>query len=635
MNAILLTILNSLKKDEYMTANEIAEMNKIGEKTVRTRIKEMQNEVERNGAEIISKQRMGFLLKINDEKMFDNWKTKVEEELNKTLPNSSQERNEYILALLLNKRNYIKIEEISDFLCISSRTISQEMKKVEKTLNQYYIKIERKTGSGIRAVGEEFNFRQCLMDCLITFEGRSFDNLHHYTNLSEGIAKILLDVMKEKKLVLSDISFQDFVMYLAVTTKRINTGFYAEAQENLIKKVQNTEEFTIARYLLNAMQREGIGNNYSDDECYFACIYIMGKKIMGTDYAMTTNIVIPERVDKLVWDMFCRIQETYGFELRDNLNARMMFVSHMMALDIRMQYGIKQENPLVKEIKKKYPFAYAMAQCGVSSLYEYYGKVVSEDEISYFAELIELFMENRIVTHERKNLLLVCGTGRASTQFLKMRLTKEFGDFIKNLYTCNSFELDSFDMRDIDYIFTTVPINRHVNIPILEINQFMDKDEVLKVKGRLEMGETSYLRKVYRKSLFFRGIGGNTKEEVLFEICTKMKEQIYVPDTFYDSVMDRERLGSTDYGNMVAIPHPEKILLQYDLACVAILDRPIFWGRNMVQMVLLVSICNSLADDTQKFYHVTTDLLLNEKAVQQIIQGADYEEFMEMLEGKL
>ena len=58
-------ILQILSMEKYIPARKLAEKSKIGEKTLRKRMKELKEELERNGASIEIKHGQGYRLKLS------------------------------------------------------------------------------------------------------------------------------------------------------------------------------------------------------------------------------------------------------------------------------------------------------------------------------------------------------------------------------------------------------------------------------------------------------------------------------------------------------------------------------------------------------------------------------------------
>lgn len=326
------------------------------------------------------------------------------------------------------------------------------------------------------------------------------------------------------------------------------------------------------------------------------------------------------------------IQKVYNLNFKDNLNVRVALYNHLATFHIRMTYGIPMPNPILEEIKQNYPFAFAIAQRAMVELERFYGRKISEAETGYFAIILEMALESLKDDIEKKNILLVCMTGKASSRFLAFRFRNEFGVYINRLDVCSMYEFEQYDLSGIDYVFTTVPLHTTAGTPIYEIGNFLDSDDIPQVRKKLEQGSTDFLRTYYRPELFFAHVTGTTRAEVIRELSHQLAQVYPIPEeTFCASVLAREELGGTDFGNQVAIPHPEDCFFHENMVCVGILDKPILWSSNTVQLVVMVSIYESTSAQTQKFYQLTSSLLSDQLRVKRIISRREYEHFMKLL----
>ena len=100
-------ILQILSMEKYIPARKLAEKSKIGEKTLRKRMKELKEELERNGASIEIKHGQGYRLKVEKPKQFLQWEKRLQESEQK-VPNTQRERIRYILLLLISSKSYVK-----------------------------------------------------------------------------------------------------------------------------------------------------------------------------------------------------------------------------------------------------------------------------------------------------------------------------------------------------------------------------------------------------------------------------------------------------------------------------------------------------------------------------------------------
>ena len=131
MNQKLYVLLNYINEEVYVSAKELSLKIQNSEKTLRGRIKELNEIIKSQGAIIESKRGFGYRLNISDKRKFELWKEKQENQTKQRIPESSNERINFILMFLLNQRDYIKREQLCEFLYISEKQVSSYIKQAE------------------------------------------------------------------------------------------------------------------------------------------------------------------------------------------------------------------------------------------------------------------------------------------------------------------------------------------------------------------------------------------------------------------------------------------------------------------------------------------------------------------------
>lgn len=628
MRSDLKALLNLLSETEYITALKLAESLGVSTKTVRNKIKELNAIGLKYGVTIDAKSSQGFLLCQNQENGIESLRMELEQAGG--LPDSNEERTNYLLAYLLNHNRFTKIEELSDFLCVSRSTLQNSLKEAERILDQYHIQIERKPNYGICVSGSEFDIRRCIGECFVRRNMMESGIPMYSMEEMEFLADKTLKLIGKYKIALSEGTFEHLITQIYVALKRIKHGYYIEKLEPEEVNKHITEQ-KLARELV------GILENwqqvfYNENEVGYIVIYLSGIRILG-DENDAGNFVIREELDRLVLNMLESIYQEYGIELRSNFNLRMSMNQHMMPLDIRIRYHIKLNNPLVDEIKQKYTFAYTLAQKCRMELTRHYHQEISEDEVGYLALLLELGLRQnqKEIRVKKSKILIVCGAGRGSSRMLRYKYQQEFGEYLERIYICGIHELPLFDLEKIDYIFTTVPIRQKISVPIIEVGQFLGNRDIVKVKGILEQGSTDFLDYYYRPEQFLVDVEGDSREEVIRNICQKIQAQRTLKEDFFASVMERERMAQTDFGNLIAMPHPSKVMTEETFVYIAILKREILWSHYPVQIVFLTAVSGVEDRNLPRFYDVTTRLFMQEDRIKRIIEKKSFRVLMQML----
>ncbi|WP_297285938.1 PRD domain-containing protein [uncultured Brachyspira sp.] len=609
-------LLSIISNESYITAEMLSKKLQISEKTVRTKIAELNKELENTGIRVVSKARYGYILECDSHKDISNIN------FNAHIFNDFEYRLKYIFEHLINNNNtYIKSDNLINALDISKTTLTNTLKIIEDNIKYYNLKIERKPNYGIKLVGKEFDIRNCIIDYYLK------QQIYDKKYINKTIEDLVIDFIKKNDIKLSEVNLENFILYISVSIERIkeNKNISDYNDDNILKDVKK-EELKLAKKLANILEKE-LDIKLNDIETIFIAIHIASKSLLVN----TENYIIQNKLDNVVQDMLDLIYGNLKIDLRDNLNLRLLLNHHMIPLDIRIRYNVLQKNPMLSDIKTNYSLAYLIASEANTVLKTYYNKEISDDEIGFLALLFQIALEENNEKRKKLNILIVCGSGKTTSKLLMHKYKKEFYDYIENIYTTDLIMLKDFDFSKVDYIFSTVPIVVQVPVPIVHIGLFLETNDIIKVKNVLDLSENDFLNNYYDKKLFSTNIEGNNREEIIKNICKNIKKYIDIPDNFYDLVMKRESLSETDFGNLVAIPHPFEIVTDKTFVFVAILEKPIIWYKNNVQVVFLVSISNERDDNLKKFYQYTVDFLLNEKNVIKLIENKSFENLMYLL----
>lgn len=617
-------LLQLLFRSEYVTATELAEQLGIGVKTVRTRIKELNPDLEKYGVQIHSKARYGYFIEPKD---------KADAILNDVsgsggeIPTTTGERTNYLLAYLLNQKDYVKADALCDFLYISKGTLTNTLRQVEEQYKRYHITLEKRPNYGIKVKGSEFDIRQCMVDIFVKQDGLDGIGRGHQTDEIKALGAIVYQNVPKYGIQLSEISYNDFVEHIYIALRRIRQGKYVELQS---EDVLGENEWRFLDELVRVIE-EKYQVHFPQMEKEYLALQLAGKCFIGDAEDGGRNFVIQSDLDHLVSQMMDAVYQEFQIDFRNNLELRMALNRHLVPLGIRLKYNIFLHNPMLEEIKKNYMLAYTIASQASIILKEYYQSEISEDEIGDLAVIFELALEQQENERQKFSILIVCASGKSSSRLLEYKYSREFKDYLEEIYVCNLYELELFDFNKVDYVLTTVPISIRVPVPILEISTFLQESDVAAVKKLFEKDSKAFLRQYYRPELFFTDMKGNSRDEVLQELCRRIQKVKDIPDEFYTSVLRREELSPTDYGNLVAIPHPDKVFNERTFVAVAILEEPVFWFRQKVQIIILTAVGRIEDSNIQKFYEVTTDFILRLEDIEQVIREKKFDTLMRML----
>lgn len=601
-------ILSLLSADSYITAEALSKQLNVSEKTIRTKVKEINYELQKFNIKIESKPRYGYKLICDN---YDNFKS-IDLILN--INNDMDYRIRIIFKYLIElDSEYIKSDDICDSLDISKTTLTNILKIMEYNLKYHNLKLERRPNYGIKLIGNEFDIRNFII-C------NYLNDFLYENNMNEKLIGIIINFLNKYEIKFSEINLENFIQYINVSINRIkNNKFICDCENDIIKDI--AEEIRLSEELINQIQNE-IDIEFNEAEILFVAIHIASKNLFSINE--NYNSVIQDKFSDIIDKMLDMVYKNLKIDLRNNFNLILLLNQHMIPLDIRIRYNIFQKNPMLNDIKNNYSLSFLLASESAAILKDYYNKDISEDEIGYLALLFQIGLEETVESINKMNILIVCGSGKTTSNLLVTKYRKEFNDYIENIYVADLIGLKDFDFSKIDYVFSTVPINLKLPVPIVYISNFLKSDDIINVKNTFESLNRNIILDYYKEEMFTTDIKGETKEEIIKNICEDIKKYKNIPDNFYELVMKREQLAETDIGNLVAIPHPIEVVTKDTFVYVAVLDKPILWQKNNVQVIFLISVSNK-NDDLKNFYEYTINFLLNENSVKKLIENKTFE----------
>lgn len=624
-----------LAEGRYSTADELADRLGVSNKTVRNTIKELEKELEGSGACIRVKYGSGYALELaqgQDLKQLREQLFPAEE--GAYCPETPEERIYYLAEYLFQTEDFVKMDRLSEILYVSKRILSDDLKKVERIFSRHHLSIVRKPNYGIRVEGEEFDKRLCIAELAVKRSGMSGSREE-----AEIVAACVDEVFRKNSYEVNGVVLDSLIMHICIAVERIRQGHYVEIQNEEEVSQSRDEMYEAARPVAEEIVKkleEAFQISFPESEIGYIAIHLSGK----TDAAAAVeegNLVISEEVNSAVTEMLQSVKDAFQVDFMEDLELRMSLCRHLVPLSIRLEYNINMRNPLLDDIKEKFCLAYAMALQASTVLNRHSGKIMTDDETGYIALAFALALQRKKTGPPKKNILLVCASGRGSAQLLKYKCMEEFGPYVGNLEVCDVNHVPKVDFSQIDYVFTTVPLPCSVPVPVREVQYFMGDKEVVDIR-RLFRKSENVVDKYYDPELFIPCLKAEDKWEVIRKLCSLVIEKRGLSPDFYASVEKREKLAKTAFGNMVAMPHPYTSGWGTPFACVAVLDHPILWAEGEdslegeeVQVVFLVSLDGLVGRELQKFYDVTSQLMLSQKHIQRLIRHRSYEQLISSL----
>ncbi|NLH91039.1 MAG: BglG family transcription antiterminator [Atopobium sp.] len=628
MKACIHRFVQYLQEHACVPANQLAQQFGVSERTIRSYISHA-NSTLNGAAKIVAKRGQGYSLVISDQAAFSTLLSAYESQTKTEMPQTSKERVSYLLNDLLNRSDWITLDEFSSVLYVSRRTVSDDLKSVEKILKRYHLELVRRPYYGLRVEGREMDRRLCLASLVIGSKngcpgiGSSEDD-----QMLSRVYACVDDVIKQENLSISTVALKCVVVHIVVAIKRIHQGCFIPMPANIDNQVFSTHMLKVAKKITEKITTK-FHVDFPDSEIAYIAIHLASKETLDNG-ALTKDTVISEGTWELVNEMLEVIWKDFRFDFKKDIELRMDLACHIVPLTVRLRYCIPVSNPLLQAIKSHMPLTYLMAVDSSSILVKKYNSTLSEDEIGYVALLFALAIERQHTELPKKHALIVCASGMGTARMLAVKVQKEFGQYIDSIATCDVASLSHANLANVDYIFTTVPITIPLSIPICQASLLFNEKSTNDVRHALHKQERQKICEHFSQDLFFSHMKIKDEQEALEFLSKAIERHENLSHDFYDLVMQREALARTSFGNMVAFPHPIRPMGKNTVVAVGLLEKPIDWDGLPVRAIFLSALAEK-DDGIRDFDRSMAAFLMNEAAIQTLLNNQSFDCLLSLL----
>ena len=217
---------------------------------------------------------------------------------------------------------------------------------------------------------------------------------------------------------------------------------------------------------------------------------------------------------------------------------------------------------------------------------------------------------------------------------LKERVKQFFQNRIHIVKTCPLYEVTKQLIDSVDLVLTSVPIEDFHSDKILQIQLLLDARDVRRIETFMthHHEESGYFKEIFREDLYFTNLKLKTRDDVLQYISDAMIAKGYMKEENKQSVFKREAMATTELGSLVAMPHSLENDMKEASVSVTILEKPIVWDQEKVQVVLLLNIPKSKYGMWEDVFKTLYNYLIRDFGVRKLTKGCSYEEFIRDLE---
>ena len=630
-------IFDYISNHHYISATKLSTLLHITERTIRSDILAINDILKSYGASILLKRKAGYYLAIHNQQLYQTFLNNLNQSQKETLElDSSEDRMKYILNTLLYSHDYILLDDLADSVFISKNTLQNYLKTIKAILPQYALEYITKTNHGVKIIGNEDNKRKCLINNVLSHDFQNYITgftKEEYT-LFDGIQLdyikgIVMKYLKKYEIKTDDFNLKNLIIHFALMISRIQNDDYINIDNSIII----SEDMNDFIYYLCLELSEHFHITISEGEKKYIYLHLVANTHIHSHDI--NNEYIQETIIHLLDMIYC----DYHFDLRkDEILLKDLF-NHFKSILTTKAYSINKRNPLLNTIKTNFPLAYEITYTSASQIFNQEPYILTEDEIGYVSLHIGAAIERCFSGMiQRKNAILICGSGQATTRMLEARLNGFFQDKIKIVNKVSYNEFTSYTpahLKYVDFAISTIPLKSDI-IPTITVDFSLnnqDIEAITKFISHISSDKMQKTEKFFENDLFLRLDHINNKESLLQQMCQLLMNKQFVDKDFYEGVMKRESLANTNMNETFAIPHPIENWSTETKVVVAIMDKPLLWNKkDSVQIVFLLAIKQGDQLDIEHLYDLFIEIVNNTKLQQSIIHSYSFDDFMKNLD---
>ena len=644
-------ILNYLSQDSsrYVTSKELADHLSCTDRTVRTYLKNLSQELTKLGEGVVieSKQGFGYRLAIQDERLYQQFLT--DHHIQNGMANADiSDRHHFILNKLMFEQEGLLFEDLMDQLFVSRSTLSADFKKLRQLLEKYHLTIESRANKGVYVAGSEQDKRHFIMDYF--FSGQFMKNIHQYVRHDvlklpinfEELTMVILDESRSQDLKLSDFVIQNLVVHIALAIKRLESGFQISAIDLDAQRYE--KEILVAKNILHRI-RLVTQIDFPHSEVNYIALHLISK---GQKRARTVEDGWTNQLRQEILSALQRLDRETGYHFSGDFTLSEGLLTHLEVLMERLENDVHLDNPLLDEIKSNYMDAFSLTRTMLSYLDMLQVDQLSEDEIAYIALHIMAALE-RYKEEHKPNALVICATGFGSAQMLRHRIQNELSQYVNVAEMVGYYDINDEKLAGVDCIISTIDLSNLVfAIPVYKVSVFLKEEEVTYIKKelskltakkskqnlRISKGKLTDFFDDYFSKDYFAILEETDKDAVLRHLVALLNDGS--DDQYEQEMLDlmnqRSKMSTVVFDETIAVPHPIKALDKDHKIAVAIVKKGLAWDDyfKQIQLVFLISSSiygnEGLADITRGIVDLVDLPALKEK----MVACQDFEEFKEL-----
>lgn len=575
----------------------------VSERTIRNDIKQINSELK--DCAVIEGTQGKYALRIYDNEGFHKVCVRLME-VDEFL-NSPHNRMDYMFGRLMRSREPLLTDDLAYEMNVSRTTMLNDLKKLRGEIEPYRLSISGKTSKGLVLQGWESDIRNYIIE-------NAYEQLYRQYPLDVEI----VDAVNQAFLAHSfEKSVQGaFEKFLTVMLDRFLTGHYIGELSANFYNLTVRPEFAMVEQMLHEIEQV-LRIEFPVEEKLFVLLPIVGMRT-PTDIQDMHSIELDENIRPLMDQMFRQIRLEMDIKIQSPEFIE-EFLYHLMFMVNRLRFHVQLKNPMLDELKEKYPLAWQIAGVAARVVHTVYGLEVTEDERGYLASYFGVFLEESGMKKNRPfQVAVVTGTGRITARLVAAQLKKVLDSSVElTLFADEKVSSEILDVYDI--VFTTVKLPCECGRPVIRIHEIFNEQEL-----RHKIEKTRYWNQVdvpildnnwfvmvglLDESRFFILDTSESYEEAVTRMASSLADDGQVDEGFLERLHDRERRGTMVFDHAVAIPHTVQYAAERLVLAIGVFSEPIHYHDHEIRVIFLLGLPEQISSDDSLLIRVYDEII--------------------------
>ncbi len=607
-------ILQYFVRTPEVVLSTLASRLDVSERTVRNDIHQINSELE--GCAAIEGAQGRYRLCIYDQERFRTVSARLTE--TDEFLNSPRNRMDYVFGRLMRAKETLLTDELAYEMNIGRTTLVKDLKKLREELAPYELEIQGKTSKGLILTGQESSIRHYVLE-------NGYRHLYEKYPLDLEIVEMVLKTLSERSY---EKSVQDtFLKFLTVMLDRFLTGHALGELSARFYNLTARPEFEVIDQLIERIAGE-LRMEFPVEEKLFVLLPIIGMRTPA-DVQNMQAIKLDESMRPLLDKVFSQIRQEMDIQI-ESPEFIEEFLYHLMFMINRLRFRVNLKNPMLEELREKYPLAWQIAGVAVRVVQDTYGLTVSEEERGYLASYFGVFLEESGFKKNRPfQVAVVCGTGRVTARLVAAQLKKVLDSSVElTLFSDEKVTPELLEPYDI--VFTTVELPCPCGRPVIRIHEIFNEQEL-----RHKIEKTKYWNQLdipimdnnwfvmvglLDESRFFIFEENQSYEEAVSCMAEALARDNQVDEGFLERLRVREQKGTMVFDHAVAIPHSVQYAKEKLVLAVGVFPVPIRHHDYEIRVIFLIGLPEQISEDDglliriyDEIISITQDMALLDK----------------------